>query len=257
MTRPFTVYPLPTGLIVPGDDIARIILESAGHNVPGGLKEEDIIVLAESAVATAEGRVVTLDSVRPDEEATRLAEKYDMDPRITQLVINESDSIIGGIPGFILSMTNGTLLPNAGIDSSNAPPGSVVLLPHDADGSSLSIRQSILEHTGKKTGVIIADSRTHAMRVGCSGVAIGVSGVRAIIDERGRVDLFGKVLHVTQRAIADNISSAAELVMGEADECIPAALVRGLDIETGDYYGIETMLPDECLFMGAVKRMGS
>ncbi len=256
MIKPYSVYPVPTGLIRPDDDITGAILLSARENVPGGIQDEDIIVLAESAVATAEGRVITLGTVHPGPDAFRLAEQYMMDPRVVQLVIDESESIVGGIDGFILSMTHGTLLPNAGIDASNAPPGTVVLLPKDPDHSADVIRNTIETRTGKKTGVIIADSRTHAMRVGCSGVAIGVSGVQAIIDERGRTDLFGKVLHVTQRAVADNIASAAELVMGEADERTPAALVRGLFLKTGDYAGIETMVPEDCLFMGTVKRGG-
>lgn len=256
MTQPFCIYPVQTRLIMPGDDITGAILLSAIENVPGGIQDEDIIVLAESAVATAENRVINLDSVNPGTEASRLAEQYRMDPRVAQLVIDESDSIVGGIDGFILSMTHGTLLPNAGIDASNAPPGTVVLLPQDPDKSAAVIRNAIKARTGKNTGIIIADSRTHAMRVGCSGVAIGVSGVQAILDERGRTDLFGKVLHVTQRAVADNIASAAELVMGEADERTPAALVRGLVLKTGDYTGIETMVPEDCLFMGTMKRRG-
>ncbi len=108
--------------------------------------------------------------------------------------------------------------------------------------------------TGVKVGVIIADSRTHAMRLGCSGVAIGSAGITAVIDDRGRSDLFGRKLEVTKRAVADNIVSAAELVMGEADECTPAAIIRGIGIPIGDQIGIESIAADECLFMGVFRK---
>ena len=102
-------------------------------------------------------------------------------------------------------------------------------------------------------GVIIADSRTHAMRLGCSGVAIGCAGINAVIDDRGRSDLFGRKLEVTKRAVADNIVSAAELVMGEADECTPAAIIRGIGLPISDQVGIESIAADECLFMGVLR----
>ena len=103
-------------------------------------------------------------------------------------------------------------------------------------------------------GVIIADSRTHAMRLGCSGVAIGCAGITSVIDDRGRSDLFGRKLEVTKRAIADNIASAAELVMGEADECTPAAIVRGLGMPIGNQVGVDSIAADECLFMGVFRK---
>jgi len=176
-----------------------------------------------------------------------------MDPCTAEVVLHESDSIVGGIPGFLLCMKTGTLLPNAGVDASNAPPGCVTPLPKNPDGSALAIKVVIERRYGVKVGVIIADSRTHAMRLGCSGVAIGCAGITAVIDDRGRSDLFGRKLEVTKRAVADNIVSAAELVMGEADECTPAAIIRGIGIPIGDQVGIESIAADECLFMGVLR----
>jgi F420-0:gamma-glutamyl ligase len=119
------------------------------------------------------------------------------------------------------------------------------------DESARTIRQGVERATGAKIGVIIADSRTHAMRCGCSGVAIGCAGIPSVIDDRGRSDLFGRKLEVTKRAVADNIASAAELVMGEADECIPAAVIRGIGLPVSDdSIGVESIAADECLFMG-------
>lgn len=247
----FCVFGLDTRIIKEGDDIVSIILEKFGAPPLGLVKDQDIIVIAESALATAEGAVVDLNMVVPSDEAKKFAELYSIDPRVAEVTIRESDAIVGGIPGFLLSMKNGTLLPNAGIDGSNAPPGKVVLLPRDADTSAEKIRKEIFRRTGKKVGVIVADSRTHAMRLGCSGVAIGCSGIDAVVDERGRTDLFGRTLEVTERAVGDCIASACELVMGECDECTPAAIVRGIEFEITENKGVMGIDASECLFMGA------
>ncbi|WP_292407654.1 MULTISPECIES: coenzyme F420-0:L-glutamate ligase [unclassified Methanoculleus] len=251
MTAPsFHVYGLATPLVCSGDDMTAHILAAAECSESRGLQRGDIVVVAESAVATAEGRARRLTDIKPSAKAIQLAEDYRMDPRLAEVVLGESDRIVGGIPGFLLCMKNGTLLPNAGIDASNAPSGSVLLLPLDPDASAARIRAAIAARTGVDVGVLIVDSRTHAMRLGCSGVAIGCSGIPSVLDERGKKDLFGRELEVTKRAVADCIASAAELVMGEANECIPAVIVRGLGLPVGDYAGIAAIDASECLFMG-------
>ncbi|KLK88152.1 F420-dependent oxidoreductase [Methanoculleus sediminis] len=251
MTTPsFSVYGLATPLLRPGDDVAAHLLASVERSAARKFEAGDVVVVAESALATAEGRVVQLADVEPSAEALRLADEYHMDPRHAEVVLRESDRVVGGIPGFLLCMKNGTLLPNAGIDASNAPAGSLVLLPLDPDASAARIRAAIAERSSADVGVIVVDSRTHAMRLGCSGVAIGCSGIPSVIDERGKKDLFGRELEVTKRAVADCIASAAELVMGEAGECVPAAVVRGVGLPVGDYAGVDTIDASECLFMG-------
>jgi coenzyme F420-0:L-glutamate ligase/coenzyme F420-1:gamma-L-glutamate ligase len=253
MNHSFTVCGLPTGIIKSGDSITECVI-AAAQQVCSGFLDGDILVLAETAVATAEGNIITLSNIIPSAQAKELGEKYQMDPRTVEVVLRESDSIVGGIKGFLLCMKGGTLLPNAGVDASNAPPGCITPLPKNPDQSALTIKNTIKVRTGASIGVIIADSRTHAMRLGCSGVAIGSAGITAVIDDRGRSDLFGRKLEVTKRAVADNIASAAELVMGEADECIPAAIIRGLGMPVGDQTGIETIAADECLFMGVFQK---
>jgi coenzyme F420-0:L-glutamate ligase len=250
MNTSFEVIGLSTGIITSGDSIADHVV-AAAQQVCGGFLDGDILVLAETAVATAEGNIVSLATVTPSARAQELAEKYQMDPRTTEVVLQECDSVVGGIPGFLLCMKNGTLLPNAGVDASNAPPGCVTPLPADSDKSARDMKDSIKRMCGVDIGVIVADSRTHAMRLGCSGVAIGSAGIPSVIDDRGRSDLFGRKLEVTKRAVADNIASAAELVMGEADECTPAAIIRGIGLPIGDHVGVETIDATECLFMGA------
>jgi coenzyme F420-0:L-glutamate ligase/coenzyme F420-1:gamma-L-glutamate ligase len=253
MNCSFEVYGLSTGIITMGDSIADRVV-AAAKQVCNGFKEGDILVLAETAVATAEGNVIALSTITPSKRAQELAASYQMDPRTVEVVLRESDSIVGGIPGFLLCMKHSTLLPNAGVDASNAPLGCVTPLPENPDHSALTIKHAIEDLTGARIGVIIADSRTHAMRRGCSGVAIGNAGISAVIDDRGRSDLFGRRLEVTQRAVADNIASAAELVMGEADECIPAAIIRGLGMPIDDQTGIESIAAEECLFMGVFRK---
>ncbi|NLB00615.1 MAG: coenzyme F420-0:L-glutamate ligase [Methanomicrobiales archaeon] len=249
-TSSFSIYGLATPLLCPGDDVAAYLLSSVERSAAGRFEAGDVVVIAESALATAEGRVVRLTDVEPSAEALQFAEDYQMDPRHVEVVLRESDRVVGGIPGFLLCMKNGTLLPNAGIDASNAPEGSLVLLPLDPDASAARIRTAIMEQSRADIGVIVIDSRTHAMRLGCSGVAIGCSGIPSVVDERGKKDLFGRELEVTKRAVADCIASAAELVMGEAGECVPAAVVRGIGLPIGDYAGVATIDASECLFMG-------
>jgi coenzyme F420-0:L-glutamate ligase len=250
MNSSYEVFGLPTGIIHSGDPIAERVITTA-EKTCGGFENGDVLVLAETAVATSEGNVIRLADITPRSRAQELAEQYKIDPRTVEVVLRESDSIVGGIPGFLLCMKGGTLLPNAGVDASNAPPGCVTPLPADPDQSAQRIKRVIESRAGVEIGVIIADSRTHAMRLGCSGVAIGSAGIPSVIDDRGRKDLFGRRLEVTKRAVADNIASAAELVMGEADECTPAAIIRGIGLPIGDHIGVDTIDATECLFMGA------
>ncbi len=249
MNCQFHVIALKTPIIHPGDDLTARLCDAA--EIAGGFQDGDILVIAESALATAEGAVIRLSDVDPSQMAKSLGTTYEIDPQLAEIVLQESDSIAGGIPGHLLCFRNGTLLPNAGVDDSNAPPGTVVLLPKNPDGSATRIRLEIQTLTDMYLGIIVADSRTHAMRLGCSGVAIGASGFCGVGDERGRADLFGRPLQVTRSAIADNIASAAELVMGEADECIPAAIVRGLGLPITEEEGIEGIEASKCLFMGS------
>lgn len=250
MNTSFSVHGLSTGIIRSGDPIAERVIAAAKETC-GGFRDGDVLVVAETAVATSEGSVIRLADIAPSERARELAAEHDMDPATAEVVLQESDSIVGGIPHFLLCMKAGTLLPNAGVDASNAPPGCVTPLPADPDASARRIRAAVREAAGVSIGVIVADSRTHAMRSGCSGVAIGCAGIPSVIDDRGRSDLFGRKLEVTKRAVADNIASAAELVMGEADECMPAALIRGIGLPVSDdCSGVASISADECLFMG-------
>ncbi|HOU70428.1 MAG TPA: coenzyme F420-0:L-glutamate ligase [Methanothrix sp.] len=244
------VLGIKTDLIKPGDDLADK-LEKAMNDEGLALQDGDILVVSESTLATAEGRIVSLDRVDPSSLARLMADKYDKDPREMQLILEESDQIVGGIPGVVLTLREGFLYPNAGIDNSNAPPGSVVLFPSDPLASASRIRERLAK--GGNIAVIIGDSRTHPLRLGCVGVALACAGLDAVEDARGQKDLFGRELKITRKAVADNLVSAAQIVMGEGDEGIPAAIIRNAPLRLSESAEpIPSIPPQDCMYMGAL-----
>jgi coenzyme F420-0:L-glutamate ligase/homotetrameric cytidine deaminase len=245
------VLGIKTELVKVGQDLAAAIsigMERAGLTLEDG----DVLIVSESAVATWEGRVANLEEIVPGETARTLAPRYDKDPREMELILQESDQILGGIPGVVLTMKTGFLYPNAGIDHSNAPPGHVVLFPRDPRRSAAEIRRRL--GRGKKIGVIIGDSRTHPLRLGCVGVALACEGLEPVEDARGERDLYGRELRITRKAVADNLVSAAQVVMGEGGESIPAAIIRGAPVEIKEASGeIPKIPPHECMYIGALQ----
>jgi len=244
-----SLSPLVVGRMSSPFDIVSLIEDGVGAR----LRDGDVLVISSKFVATSEGRVVTLDSVKPGEEAKGLAAKFAMDPRLCELVLRESDEILGGIPGFILASKGGLLTPNAGIDKSNVKHGAVVLYPRRPEASAWRIREALRFSRGISIGVVICDSRLSPTRRGTTGVAVASSGVEAVLDMRGRADLFGNVLRVTAQGVADDLSSAAEILMGESDEATPIVLVRGLKgnlLKDTEYGGKRFAIPmDECVFL--------
>lgn len=220
-------------LIRQGDDLADIILASLPASGIS-LADDDIFVLGQKIVSKAEGRMVNLADVAPGEAAQKLASEVDKDPRLVELMLHESRSIVRTRPGtVIVEHKLGFICANAGIDHSNvAGTGSkteeyVLLLPQDPDGSASVIRDKLQERTGKRLGVMVIDSHGRAWRVGTVGVCIGLSGLPAIVDERGWKDLFGYTLRITVVGVADELAAAASLVMGQAAEGTPIVHVRG------------------------------
>ncbi len=247
------LFGIKTPLIKPGDDIAGILGEAMSS---AGIKpqENDILVLAESAVATSEGRIVDLESVTPSKKAVELSKLYDNDPRKMELIIRESEEIIGGIPGVVVTITKGVLSPSAGIDNSNAPDNHVVLLPENPKKSAIEIREKLMAEYKCSLAVIIGDSRTQPLRLGCVGIALACAGIEPVEDVRGKKDLFGKPLLITRRATADNLVSAAQLIMGETDESTPAVLIRGAPVRFIEgSEDIPTIPKDECLYFGCFR----
>ncbi len=231
---PLTFTPLPKiPLIHPGDDLAEILLASL-QNARITPEDGDILVLAQKIVSKAEGRLENLSSVKPTKEALELAKRSEKDPRLVELILQESREVLRVRPGtIIVEHRLGFVCASAGIDHSNVmgEDGTsedwVLLLPENPDRSALEIRRKIKIATGIRLGVMIIDSHGRAWRVGTIGTAIGISGLPSLVDKRGWKDLFGYRLKITIVAAADELAAAASLVMGEAAEGTPAVHVRG------------------------------
>ncbi len=199
------------------------------------LHDGDILVISSKYVAISEGRIVELATVQPGAQAREIADRYNMDPKFTQLILDEAEHVFGGIPlGFLLSWRCGIVSPNAGLDRSNIPAGKVVLLPADPYESARQIRADLQAHYQVKIGVIITDSWLMPGRWGTTGIALSTAGFKPVDDVRGHKDLFGAPLKVTVRGIADSLCAAAQLVMGEADESTPLVLVRNANVKMTD-----------------------
>ncbi len=230
-------------------DAVGLVVKKLG----GVLKDGDVLVISSKFIAISEGRVIRLRSVLVSRKAKELAKRYRMNERLCELVLRESDEVVGGIPGFLLTSREGVLTPNAGIDKSNIEHGMVVLYPRRPEALARRIRESVRFATGATIGVVICDSRLSPSRKGTTGVAVAASGLEAILDLRGKSDLFGNVLKVTSQAVADDLSSAAELIMGESDEATPIVIVSGLRRELlrkTEYPPRRFSIPtDECVYL--------
>ncbi len=232
-----TLTPLLNFPLIRQDDNLADILVKSLQETQIELHDNDIIVLAQKIVSKSEGRMVNLATVTPSQHATELAQKADKDPRVMELMLQESNEVLRIRVGtIIVEHKLGFVCANAGIDHSNVIEGEehVLLLPEDPDRSARNIREKIKQTTGKTIGVMIIDSHGRAWRNGTVGICIGLSGLPAIVDERGWKDLFGYALKITIVGVADELAAAASLVMGQAAEGIPAVHVRGFPYPLGE-----------------------
>jgi coenzyme F420-0:L-glutamate ligase/coenzyme F420-1:gamma-L-glutamate ligase len=222
-----------------GDDLARLLAEAVE------LEDGDVVVIAQKVVSKAEGRVVPLAELEPSPTAKEIAAADGRDPRQVEAVLREAVRIVRRRGGLVIAETrHGFVCASAGVDASNAPaPGQVVLLPLDPDASAAAIRERLRERTGRDVGVVVSDSFGRPWRQGTTDVAIGAAGIRVLADLSGRRDAAGYELHATLIAVADEIASAAELVMGKLDG-VPAAVVRGLDV-AGQGRARDLLMPPE------------
>ena len=236
-----TITPLKNiPLIRQGDNLADILVDSI-LNLTIQLENNDILVIAQKIVSKSEGRMVNLATVTPSEKAIELAQKTEKDARVVQLMLQESNEIVRTrIGAIIVEHKLGFVCANAGIDHSNvAGDGSeneeyVLLLPEDPDASAKALRDQIKQKTDINVGVMIIDSHGRAWRNGTVGVCIGLSGIPAMIDERGWKDLFGFTLKITIVGVTDELAAAASLMMGQASKGIPAVHVRGFPYPLGE-----------------------
>ena len=220
-------------MVQPGDDLASLIadaFERAGEAAAAG----DVLVVAQKIVSKSEGRYANLATVEPGDEAQELAALTDKDPRMVELILSESRRVVRHRPGVIIVEHRlGFVMANAGIDNSNVEPAGAdeagcCCCPATPDGSARRLREGLRARLAIDCAVIVNDSVGRAWRVGTVGLALGAAGLPSLLDLRGRDDLFGRPLEVTQVGLADELAAAASLLQGEADEGMPVVVVRGL-----------------------------
>ena len=223
--------------IEPSDDISDLILKSSELN------NGDIIIIAQKIISKQEGRLVDLSTVVPSLLSQGIGSQYQKDPRLIELILSETKRIVRMKNGILIVETkNGFICANAGVDESNVQEGCATLLPINSDISAESIRYNILKQTNKNVAVIISDTFGRPFRMGQTNCAIGISGLNPILDYAGMFDSFQKILRVTAIAVADELSSAAELVMEKTSKS-PIAIVRNYSFNIEDHVIDELIRP--------------
>ena len=209
-----------------GDDLVDLILELFEIN------DGDVLVFSQKIISKNEGRILSLSSVNPSLLADGIASSYGKDPRLVELILSESKRIVRMENGVIIVETkHGFVCANAGIDESNVKDGYATLLPDDPDKSANLLKDRIKQKTGKNVAIIISDTFGRPFRLGQTDVAIGIAGLEPILDYNGKPDTFGKIMQVTAIAIADEICSTSELVMGKVQKC-PIAVIRNYNFSS-------------------------
>ena len=239
-------------VIKEGDDLALLICQ-ATEKQGTPIKNGDILVVTHVVVSRAEGNVVNLETVTPSEFAKTIAKTTRKDPRLVEVILRESKSIIRMSNGKLITETKqGIVCANSGIDQSNVPENNVVaLLPKDADQSARTLRQNVLKISGKEVAIIVSDTHGRPLRQGEINIALGTSGFEPLRDRRGEKDLFGYTIRIKRTAIADELASAAELVIGQTNEGIPVAIIRGYQYPKSETASATKMIrpPEEDLFI--------
>ena len=245
------LFALKLPLIKKGDPLLDIIISELDKQGKS-LIEGDIVVIAEKVVATSQGRVVNLSDVKEiSMEAKKLSKLYDMDEKYVELIMREASMILGGMTHVILVKVNDFLIANAGIDQSNAGPNKVVLLPSNLKKVVWEYRDSLKKkYSLNDFGLIIADSRVQPLRKGTIGIAIATAGFEPIEDLIGHPDLFNRPMEITTRAIADDLASAAQFLLSEADQRTPVVVIRDSNVEfTENPVLTPEMEAEKCLYM--------
>ena len=220
------------------DNISELIIASTD------IQDGDILVIAQKIISKQEGRIVDLSTVTPSLLSEGISSQYQKDPRLVELILSETKRIVRMKNGILIVETNnGTICANAGVDESNVKHGYATLLPVDSDASATKIRNDIKQKINKNVAVIISDTFGRPFRMGQTNCAIGLSGIFPILDYEGTLDTFGKVLRVTEIAVADEMSSAAELVMGKSLKS-PVAIIRGYSFTNEEHKINELIRPE-------------
>jgi coenzyme F420-0:L-glutamate ligase len=244
-----SVIPLKVEKKQSGFDLYRSIIDSLKDT---SLENEDVLVISSKYIANSQNRLLDLEKIKPSADALTLSKKYQLDSKFSEVVLRESDSIFGGVTGFVLTSSDNILAPNAGIDKSNAKKGTVILYPDEPYQIAEQLRRKIFLDLGVNVGIIIVDSRLMPTRIGTTGVAIACAGLEPIQDMRGQKDLDGNPLKVTLQATADNLATIANHKMGEGSESTPIAIVRksGAKLTSRKINSTEmTISSDQCVYI--------
>lgn len=213
--------------IVPGDDLAGAIIEAVTRRSLS-IEHGNIFVVAQKIVSKSEGKIVKLDSIAPSKRTVRWAARFNRDARVIELALQQAKRVVRMEKGVLIAETHhGFICANAGVDTSNTAKGTAVLLPEDPDRSAQRLKVKLARHFGVPVAVLISDTFGRPWREGLVNVALGVAGIGALMDYRGKRDATGKALQATIIAVADELASAAELVMGKSN-AIPVAVIRGV-----------------------------
>jgi len=220
--------------VIKGDDLS-VLIYNAVRGLDADLEDGDVVVIAQKIVSKSEGAIVDLKTVTPSERAHELAEAVKKDPRLVEVILQQSVQIVRTAPGVLITETiHGLVCANSGVDSSNsAQDDQVIILPPDPDESARGLKSGLEKLSGVRIGIIVSDSFGRPWREGSTNVAVGIAGFEPLEDARGQGDDHGRVLHGTVVAVADEIASAAQLVMGEFGG-VPAAIVSGAQITVSD-----------------------
>ena len=219
-----TIFPIESlPIFQKDDDFVSVLLEKHSD-----FKDNDILVIAHTIISRIEGKEIDLSTIVPSEMAIQFGRRIDKDPRAVEVVLRESKTIVRMSQTLLISETkHGFICANAGVDLSNATPNHVLTLPEDPDATCRKIQSEIFKKTGKKVGVIISDTFGGVFRKGTTNIAIGIAGFKPILSHKGKSDLFGYILKTTEVGVADELATAAGLVMGQSNEGLPVIVVRG------------------------------
>ena len=246
-----TVLPLLAERKIEKFDIFESIQETLERNNER-FQDGDVIVISTKYISNAQGRIINMQKTMVSEKGKKISEKFQLRPEIAEIIIRESDKILGGIGGFLITSSNNVLAPNAGIDKSNAKKGNAILYPTEPYLTAEQIRRKIFLKWFVHVGVILVDSRLMPARVGTSGIAIACAGIEPVLDMRAKKDLDGNPLKVTFQATADNLATIANYKMGEGAELKPFAIVRNSEVKLTDRKidpSEVAISPDQCIYV--------
>lgn len=250
------LYVVKTRVVKPGDNLVDVILDSLRKQTLK-LEDNNVLALASKIVSYSQGRIVKLGDAKPSEKAMKLARKYSLEPEFAELVLCEAEKVYGGVEKAVLTLKDNIITANAGIDNKNAPIGSAVLWPRDLVQWLKNFRDEINRKTGRRIAVVVVDSGLIPLRIGTVGLALAAAGFNPIREWRGKGDLYGRPIMITRHAVADDLASAAHLLIGEAAEKTPIVLIKDAPVDFDDnVHGSEEMMMPfrECIFMNTFKK---